>query len=134
MSYLTKNGRSFIATQLLVYFPFCSKLAWKDAYLDSHHDNKAVFDDFVVGHSLSLVVHDFSIGYQLLSLRCLSMRLLNQSFQLRDLHTRAHSVITLPPELSLSSYSFLSLTVISGCTSKGSCWPFRVLRVIFMVG
>jgi len=58
------------------------------AYFDSHHDNEAVFDDFVVGNSLGLFLHDLAVGDQLLSFHRLAMCLLNQRLQLRYLQTR----------------------------------------------
>lgn len=55
------------------------------AYLDSHHDNESVLNDLVVSHRLCLIVHDLSIGNQLLCFGGLSVRGLNKFFESSNL-------------------------------------------------
>ena len=50
-------------------------------YLCDHHDDKAAFVDLVVSDCLCIIVHHFSVGYELLSCSILPMCRLNVSFQ-----------------------------------------------------
>lgn len=55
------------------------------AYLYSHHYNKSILNDLVVGYSLCLIVHDLSVSNQLLGFSGLSVCGLNKFFKSSNL-------------------------------------------------
>ena len=57
------------------------------AYLANHHDNEAVLNEFVVSDGLCLVIHDFAVDDQLLSVSGLAVIGLNEILKSGDLYT-----------------------------------------------
>ena len=57
----------------------------KDTYLNGHHDDEAILNDLIVSYSLGLILHDLTIGNELLGLSCLAMSLGNEGLQSRNL-------------------------------------------------
>ena len=54
-------------------------------YLLRHHHDKAVILNRVLSESLRIIIHDLSVGDQLLCLSCVAMSGLNLLLQIGDL-------------------------------------------------
>ena len=101
-----------------------------NTYLDGHHDDKAVLYNLVVSDGLLIIFHDFAVSNKLLGFSRLTMRLCNQGFQSADLKDQSNYIHSIHNRVIMMK---LKLTFISGWTSRGNCYPFNVLRVIFIM-
>ena len=61
------------------------------AYLANHHDNEAVLNKFVVSDGLSLVIHDFAIDDQFLSVSGLTVSRLDECLESSDLEYKVYN-------------------------------------------
>ena len=90
---------------------FGLELNW--SYLGNHDNQKVALFDRVVRKSLCVVVHDLSVGNQLLEAGFEPVLFLDLLLQLLDL-------------------GLATLTVSESSTSRGSCFPCRVFIEIFI--